>query len=348
MSGSRKPGVSRRALFGAAAAGWVAREPPRNALAAEVPGAATAVGRTNDAPAAGPDEVLDLWPDGVPGADGVTVTEELVARPPPPGLLDRIVRGVRRPLLELFRAASPHGGAVLLVPGGGYRHVVVDKEGHETARWLAARGFTVGVLRYRLPGDGWQAGADAPLQDAQRALRRMRGEAARLGIDPARLGVQGFSAGGHLAARLAFEPTLATYQPRAACDSLPARPDFAALLYPVVTMRLPDAHRGSRERLLGVQPDAALEARYSVEELVPAGAPPVFLVHAADDIAVPVGNALRLYDALRRARVPAEMHLFAEGGHGFGLRYVAGKPVAAWPTLFQAWAERGGFLHDAP
>jgi acetyl esterase/lipase len=326
------------ALLLAAAAGC----PPRAGMAQAAlsdPGPAAAATTGSD-----PAEAIELWPGGPPGGEDVVVVEEVVARPPPPGLSDRIVRGVRVPLLTVFRPVRAHGGAVLVVPGGGYRHVVIDKEGFETARWLAARGCTVAVLRYRLPGDRWSAGPDAPLQDAQRALRLLRAHAASLGIDPRRVGVLGFSAGGHLAARLAFESDLPSYEPRDAVDTGSARPDYAGLIYPVVTMRADEAHAGSRERLIGDSPSPQQVARYSVEEHVPPDAPPVFLLHAADDASVPVGNALRLYSALRAASVPAELHVFAEGGHGFGLRAIEGRPVSAWPGLFEAWAARGGFL----
>ena len=287
-----------------------------------------------------PTEVWPLWPGQPPGGVPQTLREEIVERPHPLGLRDRIVRGVRAPLLTLFRPRRARGGAVLIIPGGGYQHVVIDKEGFEAARWLAANGVVAAVLRYRLPGDGWLADADAPLQDAQRALRLLRSRAVDLGVQAERIGTLGFSAGGHLAGRLALETDRNSYAPLDAVDTEAARVAFAALLYPVVTMDAAQAHGGSRARMLGATPDAARTLRYSLEQQAGATAPPMFLLHAADDVSVPVGNSLRLHAALLRARTEAELHVFATGGHGFGLRAIEGKPVAAWPALLQQWARR--------
>lgn len=313
--------ISRRSLIAASAV----------AACATVP-----AGPTADTP----DEVIALWPAGPPGGAGVTVTQAVVERPHPEGLRDRIVTGVTAPTLSVFRPARPDGSGVLIIPGGGYRHVVVDKEGFETARWLAARGSVVYVLLHRLPTDGWAAGPDVALQDAQRAMRVIRARAARDGV--ARLAVQGFSAGGHVASMLTLRWDAAVYTAVDGADGLSARPELSCLIYPVVTMRAGAAHPGSRERLLGPDPSPAREAAYSMETRVRADAPPVFLLHAADDPAVPVANTLDLHAALRRANVAAEMHIFEEGGHGFGLRGLTGNPVAAWPSLFHAWGVRKG------
>jgi acetyl esterase/lipase len=284
-----------------------------------------------------------LWPGEPPGGATTWPTEEIIARPRFAGLRDRIVRGVRTPLLTIFRAVQPVGTGVLIAPGGGYTHVVIDKEGFEMARWLAARGCTVAVMRYRLPADGWRAAAQAPLQDAQRALRLLRANAKSLDIEPARIGVMGFSAGGHVAGSLAFKYAEEAYPIVDAIDTVSARPDFAALIYPVITMQAALAHSGSRKQLIGTAPDAAQVARYSLEQHVSAHAPPTFLLHAADDTSVPLANALRVHQALLEARVPVELHAFAEGGHGFGLRAIAGKPVEAWPHLTLNWLARAGF-----
>ncbi len=312
-------------------------------------GAAVSVSACATSPEAdaAPDEVVELWPTGAPGGDAVTVTETVVERQNEWGLRDRAVTGVRRPTLSVFRPARPDGSAVLIVPGGGYRHVVVDKEGFETGRWLAARGSFVAVLLHRLPTDGWAAGADAPLQDVQRAMRLLRVRAARFGIDDRRIAVQGFSAGGHVAASLALRWDARVYDPVDGADALSARPDLTSLIYPVVTMRAGAAHPGSRERLLGANPTPDREAAYSMETRVRADAAPTFLLHAADDPAVPVANTLDLYAALRRVNVATEMHIFEEGGHGFGLRGLGGKPVAAWPALFHAWGKRKGLFTGA-
>ncbi|MCF8505767.1 MAG: alpha/beta hydrolase [Caulobacter sp.] len=301
-----------------------------------------ATGLAAAAPAlAGAPRVIPIWPNGPPGGEGVPVVEEVVERNPPPNpLRDRYVKHVRNPTLTVFAPARPNGASLLMTPGGGYKWVVMDKEGYECAERFAAVGVTVYVASYRLPADGWAAGPAAPLQDAQRALRLVRS----LAPDPKRVGVMGFSAGGHVAGCLGLMWDAPTYAPVDAVDGLSARPDLSMLMYPVATMHPAFAHAGSREQLLGVAPTADQERRWSLEDNARPDAPPTFLLHAGDDASVPVENSQRLYDALRAAKVPAEMHLFEEGGHGFGLRFTAGKPVAAWPALVEAWWKRKGFV----
>ncbi len=289
--------------------------------------------------------VLPLWPGEAPGGGAVTVTETVVERPPSPGgLRDRIVKGVRRPALTVFEPKRANGASLLMIPGGGYRWVVMDKEGYECARRFAAAGVTVYVASYRLPGDGWAAGPAVALQDAQRALRLVRARASGRGLDPARVGVMGFSAGGHVAGSLSLLWDRPTYAPVDEIDALSARPDSAALIYPVATMSPPFAHPGSRERMFGPAPTPEQERAWSLETSARPDAPPTFLLHAADDAAVPVENSLRLEAALRAAKVPTELHVFEEGGHGFGLRFARGKPVEAWPDLVLAWWRRRGLL----
>jgi acetyl esterase/lipase len=255
-----------------------------------------------------------------------------------PLLPDRAVWGISRPRIVVFRPDRPNGAAVLLTPGGGYKWVVVDKEGYEMGRWLAARGYTAFVLFYRLPGEGWASGPDTPLADVQRAMRLIRHRAQDYAIDPTRVAAMGFSAGGHVCADLAARFAAKVYDPVDEADRLNAKPVCAAPLYPVVSMDPAIAHAGSRALLLGPRPTAALEAAHSPDRNVPADAPPHFLLHAEDDPSVPVENTLRLHASLRAAKARVEMHLFEHGGHGFGLRYAVGKPVAAWPDLWRAWA----------
>lgn len=288
---------------------------------------------------------LPLWPGAAPGGGGVTVREEVVERPlSPGGLRDRIIKGVRNPTLTVFEPARPNGASLLMTPGGGYKWVVMDKEGYECAARFAAEGVTVYVASYRLPGDGWEAGPAVALQDAQRALRLIRARASARGLDPRRVGVMGFSAGGHVAGSLSLMWDRPTYDAVDEIDALSARPDSAVLVYPVATMSLPFAHPGSRERMLGPAPTPEQERAWSLEANVRADAPPTFLLHAADDSAVPVENSLRLEAALRAAKAPTELHVFEEGGHGFGLRFARGKPVEAWSDLVLAWWRRKGFV----
>ncbi|OYY91011.1 MAG: alpha/beta hydrolase [Sphingomonas sp. 28-66-16] len=297
------------------------------------------------APVAGlpePDETIDLWPKGAPGAPARPLIETVEERSKDRALTDRAVYGISRPRLVVFRPAIPNGSAALITPGGGYRWIVIDKEGYEIARWLAARGWTCFVLFYRLPGEGWAAGPDVALCDAQRAMRLIRQRARDFGIMPDRVAAMGFSAGGHVCGDLATRFDAPVYTAIEAADRLAARPDIAAPIYPVQSMRAPLAHTGSRALLLGASPDAALEAAHSPEDNVTAATPPTFLVHAEDDPTVPVENSLRLRAALKAKGVTVETHLFADGGHGFGLRRAAGKPVERWPELFLAWARTQG------
>ena len=289
-----------------------------------------------------PVETIRLWPNGAPGGEGVTVTPVVVERSTDPAFHDRYAQFTTDPILGVVRPEQPNGASMLLIPGGGYRWAVIDKEGLDVARIFAAAGITCYVLRYRLPADGWAAGPDAPLQDAQRALRLVRAAALAEGRDPSKVAVLGASAGGHLAGLLTARPD-ATYAALDAADALSHRPDLSILMYPVATMADPFVHAGSRTHLLGPTPSTDAIARYSLERMDWSGAPPVFLLHAIDDASVPVENSLQLLSSLRAARVPAEAHLFEEGGHGFGIRLIAGRPAAVWPSLALAWAARHGW-----
>jgi acetyl esterase/lipase len=295
-----------------------------------------------DAASGEPDAWVALWPGSPPGAPAILPREAVVQRASDPALSDRIMQNIAKPRMAVFRPAQPSGAAVLIMPGGGYRHVVIDKEGFEMACWAAARGITAFVLFYRLPDQGWASGPDTPLADAMRALRLLRHRHAEFGIDPARIGIMGFSAGGHVAASLATRFAAPVYPPHDEADTISARPDAAALIYPVIAMSGDLAHPGSRERLLGTAPPAVRELAHSPAHTMPADAPPFFLLHAEDDDAVPVGNALALHAAARARGIAVDMHLFMQGGHGFGLRRAAGKPVARWPDLWLDWAKAAG------
>jgi len=290
-------------------------------------------------------EFLPLWPATPPGGEGVTLTTKTVERSIDTSAFhDRYVDSIGVPLLTIFRPEKPDGSAVLLAPGGGYVRIVVDKEGIETARRLNSSGVTVFILRYRLPAEGWKNGADVPLQDAQRAMRLIRANAAKYGIDPARIGVLGFSAGGHVAASLATRFAETVYAPIDGADNFDARPTFAGLMYPVITMA-EAAHSGSRKNLIGEHPSAETIAHYSCEQRITAATPPSFICYALDDQTVPaLGNSLAMYTALAAAKIPVELHAFQEGAHGFGIRGALGKPCATWPDLFVAWAKRGGWF----
>ncbi len=285
-----------------------------------------------------PDTVFPIWPSEPPGGVPNGVEDTVIERDDPLGLRNRAAISVRTPTLSHFKARGAGRGAALIVPGGGYARVVIDKEGFELARLLAAKGVESFVLRYRLPGAAWAAGPDAPLQDVQRALRLVRRAtgAKTLAI--------GFSAGGHLVGQLANRFAEPSYDPIDDADAFSVKPDGAALAYPVISMRPPFVHEGSRAELLGGAGDEAGITAYSLENTVRTDGPPQFVFSAIDDEAVPVDNALTYLAAARRAGVEIEAHFFEEGGHGFALRYTEGLPAAAWPELLLAWAVRKGVM----
>ena len=329
--------IDRRALLAGLAAGPVlaasglaaAQDLPR--LATGTPQAPVEISFDPEPKGVLTDDVIELWPEGrVPGSAGVSVTRKILQRGSPERN-DRAVMHVTRPILEVFRPAQPNGAAVIILPGGGYVRLAIDKEGAGGANRMTAAGATAFVLNYRLPGDGWAAGYDAPLQDVQRAVRIVRGRAAEFGLDPARIGVMGFSAGGHLAAAALTRFDNAVYEPVDAQDQTSARPDFACLGYAVMTI---GARPGD---FRGPLPSAASQ---SLAERVRPGLAPTFILHAADDRTVPVANSLAMFQALKAAEVPAELHIYEEGGHGFGFSLPPETPASHWPDAFVAWAQR--------
>ena len=283
-----------------------------------------------------PDRQVPLWPGTPPGSEGLDLPQRIVERSSDPALPDRYVDGVARPWLDVYRPARPDGRALLVVPGGGYQRVVLDKEGTALLpAFVEQAGLTLFVLHYRLPGEGHANARDVPLADAQRAMRLIRSRAGEWGIDPDSVGVMGFSAGGHLAASLATRHGERVYAPVDGADAVDARPAYAVLVYPVIDMGA-HAHPGSRQKLLGEAPDAEAVRAYSAQNRVDARTPPVFLLHAQDDDVVPVENSLLFEAALREAGIEHEVHLYASGGHGFGVRGAHGT-LALWPKLAVEW-----------
>ena len=283
-------------------------------------------------------EPLPLWPPHrVPGERGSPGATRIVERSADALRPDRYADQIDAPYLMVHAPARSNGRALLVIPGGGYQRVVIDKEGSELVPgWVDEAGYTLFVLRYRLP----QAGrpVQAALADAQRALRLIRSQAAARGLDAETIAVMGFSAGGHVAARLATGYALDTYPPQDAIDRLSARPWRVVLGYPVIDMGA-QAHAGSRQRLLGEHPDAGQVAQFSLQRQVHADMPPVLLLHAADDEVVTVDNSLLMAQALAAAGVEHELHVFAHGGHGFGMRTAAGSTTALWPQLAQRFLQ---------
>jgi acetyl esterase/lipase len=277
---------------------------------------------------------IPLWPNEPPGF------AQFAARPVVGNTSPVFVHNVSQPGLRVFRPARPNGRALLVVPGGSYTFVSIANEGLDVAARITRSGATVFVLTYRLPGNGWTNRSDVPLQDAQRAMRVIRGNAARFGIDAQKVGVLGFSAGGHLAATLATAHSTPSYAPVDEMDRLSARPEAAGLVYPVISMETPVTHAISRSMLLGDSPSQSDIERRSAERHVDSSTPPTFIVHAFDDAAVPVENSLRFMNAMRAAKRPVEAHLFQRGGHAFGV----GRPKTPsefWLSSFLPWFEAG-------
>lgn len=285
-------------------------------------------------------ERFALWPGQPPGAP-VTKIVPNWSMNGPSASRELWIRGVPMPEVHVFRAPHPNGSSLLVVPGGGYEFLSVQNEGMDAAERFNAERTSVFVLTYRLPGEGWSSRSLAPLQDAQRAMRLVRSRASEFRIDPARLGVIGFSAGGHLAADLAVSFDQPTYKPVDSSDEVPARPAFVGLIYPVTTMEA-GTHGGSRDNLLGPHPSAELLAIRSPVLHVSASTPPSFVLAAFDDDTVPIDNSFNWIAACRNGKVSVEAHLLAEGGHGFGFSLPSDNPGSRWPDLFALWARKHG------
>ncbi|WP_090188159.1 MULTISPECIES: alpha/beta hydrolase [unclassified Duganella] len=275
--------------------------------------------------------VIPLWPEGVPGKREIG----------PEKVGNGYTSNVSEATLTMVAPAvdHPNGTAVIICPGGGYVRMATAREGDQYANWLGTLGVTAFVLKYRMQ----EYGHPAPLQDVLRAVRTLRSRAAEFGIRPDRIGVMGSSAGGHLAASAGtlFDSPLG--RTGAPLDSVSARPDFLMLMYPVITMQDPAAHAGSRKSLLGATPSADKLALMSLEKQVTPATPPTLLIHTQEDTAVPVENSILFYQALTKAKVPAEMYLFEHGGHGMGMREGLGTS-SLWPRRAEEWLRDRGLL----
>ena len=281
--------------------------------------------------AAAPEEIL-LWPGTPPGAGGVTGPEKLGEAGAGFGALSNIAV----PRMRVYRPAAPNGAAVLVAGGGGYFRIQLWKESTPAAQWLQAQGYTVFELLYRLPNDGWDAAA--PFMDAQRAMKIIRSRAGEFAVDPGRIGIMGFSAGGHLAGFTALQPARPLYAGADGYERVSARPDFAVLLFPVVTLRKPYDTTRTRREIIGEKPSAEAEAAWSLDTHVSKDAPPTIIFAAADDTTTPPGHGILLFEKLTAAGASAELHMFRDGGHGWGLGK-AGQVISQWPMLFTHWAQ---------
>jgi len=279
-----------------------------------------AAGEESVTPDVGKKTVL-LWPDGAPGALGDSEADK-------PALT-----------VCLVPREKATGAGVVVCPGGGYAHLADDHEGRQVAAWLNAHGIAAFILKYRIA----PYRHPAPMLDAQRALRLVRSRAQEWGVDPNRLGIMGFSAGGHLTSTAGTHFDLGNPDAADPVDRLSCRPDFMVLGYPVITFKPPYAHMGSCHNLLGKDPPAALVDAFSNNEQVTADTPPTFLVHTSGDAGVPAENSILFYLALRKAKVPAELHIYEQGPHGFGL--APDDPVlSTWPGHCIDWMRARGYL----
>ena len=283
---------------------------------------------------------IKLWPDGIPGSktdpsyvEKITTTDGRITR------CEKVVT----PDLTVFLPApeEANGAAVLICPGGGYGVLAFDHEGNAIAKWLNDNGIAGIILKYRLPSDQIMIDKSiGPLQDAQEAMRVIRRNAVSWKINPDRVGVIGFSAGGHLASTLSTHYAEKVYDVK---DNTSARPNFSLLIYPVVSFDTLITHMGTRNNLIGLKPDIKQVQRFSNELQITADTPPAFLVHSADDKTVPVMNSIGYFKELQKNNIPVELHIFQKGGHGYGLSPNGGTE-SSWPGLCIKWLKAMGLI----
>ncbi|QGY81993.1 alpha/beta hydrolase [Sphingorhabdus lacus] len=316
----------------------IARRTLLQNLAALTAIGAVQMGGTVPAMAQEREEIL-LWPGNPPGGGGVTGPEKLGDTGAGFGALSNI----STPRMRVYRPAKANGAAVVVCGGGGYFRIQLWKESTPIARWLQEKGFTVFELIYRLPNDGWDA--SVPFMDAQRAMKIARTRAAEFGVDPQQIGIMGFSAGGHLAGFTALQPQRALYAGADKYEKVSARPDFSVLLFPVVSLRKPYDTTRTRRELIGETPSAEAENAWSLDTYASADAPPTIIFASSDDKTAPPGHGIMLYEKLNGAGASAELHLFRDGGHGWGL----GRPeqvLSQWPDMFVKWFNSGKIVQN--
>lgn len=278
---------------------------------------------------------LPLWPGNPPLQNASDLKEEATQQ----GILR--IANVQTPTIEVYLPTKQiaTGEAVVIFPGGGYGILAYDWEGTDFAKWLNAKGIAGIVVKYRLPiSKSLTDAKEVPLMDAQRAIRLVRKNAEAWNIDPTKVGVMGFSAGGHLASTLSTQYNHEVNRPKDEIDAIAARPDFSILVYPVISFRDAAVHSGSRKNLVGEHASQELMDRFSGELNVNAQTPPTFLVHAQDDKGVPIENSLLYYQALHKHGVKASLHIYPTGGHGFGFGLGKGA-VESWREVLLTWMD---------
>jgi len=281
--------------------------------------------------------ILPLWYGEIPNRIDNNEKETQVNKNP--GLI--WVEKVQKPTIEVFlpSKANANGQAVLICPGGGYEGLAYDWEGTDIAKMLNSKGIAGIVLKYRLPvSKSITNRSIVPLQDAQRAIKLVRHNSEAWHIDKDKIGIMGFSAGGHLASTLGTHFNVKTFTKPDSIDLLSARPDYMILIYPVISMNGLITHEGSKNALLGNQPSQNLIDEYSNELQVQENTPPTFIVHATDDDSVPAENSLEFYKSLKEKQIDVEMHIYPDGGHGFSLA-LNNKHLNTWPQRLFEWLQ---------
>jgi acetyl esterase/lipase len=284
-------------------------------------------------------KTMNIWPGGIPG---LVFNDSYVEKSTTgEGFITRFEK-TTNPMLYIFLPPNEKatGTAVLICPGGGYAALAFGHEGNAIASWLNDNGIAGIILKYRLPSELIMKDKSiGPLQDAQEAMRIIRRNAVMWNINPKKVGVIGFSAGGHLASTLSTHYAEKVYD---VTDTVSARPDFSLLIYPVITMDASFTHAGSRKNLIGEDPSDDAIKRFSNELQVNEDTPPAFMVHSADDQTVPVKNSIVYYEQLVKYKIPSELHIFQKGGHGYGLGG-SRDTQSAWPGLCISWLKASGF-----
>ncbi|WP_053228325.1 alpha/beta hydrolase [Spirochaeta cellobiosiphila] len=284
---------------------------------------------------------IRLYPSVAPGSEGIELKEEVLEVVEDNGWRKTIAQHVLNPSLIPCLPQKPTGTCLMIIPGGGFQRQVISKEGLDIGKWLNTLGITCFILKHRMPGEGHENDLDVPLQDSQRAIRVIRSLANTYGYDTQKIGVMGFSAGGHVAATLGTCYSKKVYNPVDEVDTLSSRPDFMGLIYPVVSMASYDSLKDNLPQHVRVKGD--IIRAYPTDQLVHSEVPPTFIAGADDDKVTPPESGINFYLALRKAGLSSELHLFKEGGHGFGLGKDRGNS-AQWTSLFETWLKRQDFI----
>jgi len=283
-------------------------------------------------------KVIDIWNGKVPGSIPNSNYKQIID-----SAYWIKIRFVANPSIQVYPAPADKntGTAVVVCPGGGYYGLSFVGEGTQVAKWLNSIGISAIVLHYRLPDDAIMKNKSiAPLQDGQEAIRMVRRHAGEWGIDPHKIGIMGFSAGGHLASTVSTHFDEKVYKP---VDSTSARPDFSLLIYPVISMDSAITHGGSRENLIGKHPSPEMVKHFSNALQVTAKTPPAFMIHSIDDGTVPVENSIEYALAMKKQNVPCELHIYERGGHGYGLGF-SKNTESTWTKACENWLTARGFL----